>query len=41
MSRQSEYEVEYLFIERLESIGYQYVELMDVACKGKGTAVVL
>ena len=29
MSRQSEYEVEALFIERLESIGYQYVELSN------------
>ena len=27
MSRQSEYEVETLFIDRLESIGYQYIEL--------------
>ena len=29
MRRQSEYEVESLFIDRLESIGYQYVELSD------------
>ena len=29
MSRQSEYEVETLFIDRLESIGYQYIELSN------------
>ena len=29
MSRQSEYEVETLFIDRLESIGYQYIELIN------------
>lgn len=29
MSRQSEYELEILFIERLESIGYQYIELSN------------